>query len=131
MGAQQEHASKVLQALEWECMHLPDASEDLKSVDPSKAYIIGGLVDRNQHKKLCLDKAAGQGIATARLPLGSHLKMAGSPHPYCQPGEQCGAGASAWEGCAKSCGSWQMLGTPICTPCMLQGCTKISSPDVT
>ena len=79
MGAQQEHASKVLQALEWECMHLPDASEDLKSVDPSKAYIIGGLVDRNQHKKLCLDKAAGQGIATARLPLGSHLKMAGSP----------------------------------------------------
>ena len=57
----------------------PDSSEDLQSVDPSKAYIIGGLVDRNQHKNLCLDKAAGQGIATARLPIGTHLRMAGSP----------------------------------------------------
>lgn len=36
-------------------------------------------MDRNQHKNLCLDQATEQGIATARLPIGAHLKMAGSP----------------------------------------------------
>ena len=56
-----------------------DSPEELEELEPGKAYIIGGLVDGNQHKNLCLDKAAGQGIATARLPIGTHLKMAGSP----------------------------------------------------
>lgn len=27
-----------------------DASDVLKEIDPSKSYIIGGLVDRNRHK---------------------------------------------------------------------------------
>jgi tRNA (guanine9-N1)-methyltransferase len=64
------------------CIHpnaCADSPDELGELQPGKAYIIGGLVDRNQHKKLCLEKAAGQGIATARLPIGAHLKMAGSP----------------------------------------------------
>lgn len=55
-----------------------DSEHELESLDASKAYIIGGIVDRNRHKNLCLNKAKEQGIATARLPIGNHLKMLGS-----------------------------------------------------
>ena len=55
-----------------------DSEHELESLDANKAYIIGGIVDRNRHKNLCLNKAKEQGIATARLPIGNHLKMLGS-----------------------------------------------------
>lgn len=41
-------------------------------------YIVGGIVDRNRHKRLTLDKAEVEGIRHARLPIGAHLKMSGS-----------------------------------------------------
>jgi len=55
-----------------------DSEYELKEVDPTKAYIIGGIVDRNRHKNLCKDKAEGQGIATARLPIGEYLELSSS-----------------------------------------------------
>ncbi|BBN08477.1 tRNA (guanine9-N1)-methyltransferase [Marchantia polymorpha subsp. ruderalis] len=55
-----------------------DSETILEELDSSKIYIVGGLVDRNRWKNITLDKAKEQGIATAKLPVGDHLKMAGS-----------------------------------------------------
>ncbi|KAL2629764.1 hypothetical protein R1flu_014450 [Riccia fluitans] len=55
-----------------------DSPNLLEEIDPSKIYIIGGLVDRNRHKSITLKKAEEQGIATAKIPVGDHLKMRGS-----------------------------------------------------
>jgi hypothetical protein len=55
-----------------------DATTELTVLEPDHAYIIGGIVDRNRYKSLCLDRARELGIKTARLPIGDHLKMAGS-----------------------------------------------------
>lgn len=55
-------------------MYLTADSENTVDVlDPSKAYIIGGIVDRNRYKNLTLDKANKDGIAHARLPLGNFI----------------------------------------------------------
>jgi tRNA (guanine9-N1)-methyltransferase len=32
-------------------------------------------VDRNRHKRICLDKAEAAGMATARLPIGDGLRL--------------------------------------------------------
>jgi len=50
-----------------------DTDNVLKTLDPTKIYIIGGLVDKNRHKGLCAKKAQEQGIATARLPIEEYL----------------------------------------------------------
>lgn len=55
-----------------------DSPNELQELDPSKAYIVGGIVDRNRHKGLCFNKAEAQGVATARLPLGEYIKLASS-----------------------------------------------------
>ena len=55
-----------------------DAEEEVTGLQPGCGYVIGGLVDRNRHKRLCLDKAAALGIKAARLPIGDHMKLAGS-----------------------------------------------------
>lgn len=55
-----------------------DSEYELKELDPTKAYIVGGIVDRNRHKNLCKEKAEGQGIATARLPIGEYLELSSS-----------------------------------------------------
>lgn len=55
-----------------------DATETLETLDPQKVYIIGGIVDRNRYKNLCQEKADGQGIATAKLPLEEHIKLDGT-----------------------------------------------------
>jgi len=52
-----------------------DSENVVREFDPSKVYIIGGLVDRNRHKGVCQRKAEGQGIATARLPIQDHVKL--------------------------------------------------------
>ena len=37
-----------------------DSEEELVELDPGKAYIVGGIVDRNRHKGICLAKAQAQ-----------------------------------------------------------------------
>ena len=51
-----------------------DSPLTVETLDPSKTYIIGGIVDRNRHKNLTMNKAAAQGIATANLPIRGHLE---------------------------------------------------------
>ena len=46
-----------------------EAADVLWDPQPGTAYVIGGIVDRNRHKGLTLDKAAALGLPTARLPL--------------------------------------------------------------
>ncbi|KAK9089907.1 hypothetical protein Scep_028989 [Stephania cephalantha] len=55
-----------------------DAEKELDELDPKSVYIIGGLVDRNRWKGITMKKANEQGIQTARLPIGSFLKMSSS-----------------------------------------------------
>lgn len=55
-----------------------DAEEEIQTLDTNCYYIIGGLVDRNQHKRICLNRAEEHGIRTARLPLANFLQLAGS-----------------------------------------------------
>lgn len=55
-----------------------DAETLLEALDPTKIYIIGGLVDRNRWKGITLKKAKEQGIQSAKLPIGSYLKMSSS-----------------------------------------------------
>ncbi|CEM05241.1 unnamed protein product [Vitrella brassicaformis CCMP3155] len=55
-----------------------DSPMVIDELDNSKAYIIGGIVDRNRYKNLTLNKATEQGIAAARLPLDSNIRMTSS-----------------------------------------------------
>ncbi|KAJ3514246.1 hypothetical protein NLJ89_g2485 [Agrocybe chaxingu] len=50
-----------------------DTEDELLELKPDETYIIGGIVDHNRHKNLCLNKAKESGIRTARLPIGLYL----------------------------------------------------------
>lgn len=52
-----------------------DSPHTITSLSPHKAYIIGGLVDRNRHKGICAARAHAAGLATARLPISDYLRM--------------------------------------------------------
>lgn len=47
----------------------------LTDLEKGAVYVIGGLVDHNQHKGLSFKNAINKGIRTARLPLSEHLVM--------------------------------------------------------
>lgn len=53
-----------------------DSENTIETIDETKCYIIGGIVDKNRHKNLCQGKAESQGIQTARLPIGNYIQMA-------------------------------------------------------
>ncbi|KAJ3085637.1 tRNA methyltransferase 10, partial [Physocladia obscura] len=53
-----------------------DSKTILTDLDESKVYVIGGIVDRNRYKGLCLDRANEMGIFTAQLPIGEYIQMA-------------------------------------------------------
>jgi tRNA (guanine9-N1)-methyltransferase len=55
-----------------------DSPNTVQTLDASKVYVIGGIVDRNRHPLLTLKKAERLGIATAKLPLAEHVTMGGS-----------------------------------------------------
>ena len=55
-----------------------DSDNEIHELDANKVYIVGGLVDRNRHKGLCLNKAKTHGIQTARLPIGEYVQLASS-----------------------------------------------------
>ncbi|OMJ07810.1 tRNA (guanine(9)-N1)-methyltransferase [Smittium culicis] len=52
-----------------------DSENEITQFDSSKAYIIGGIVDKNRYPKLTFNKAKELGIPTARLPIGKYLKL--------------------------------------------------------
>eukprot|EP00878_Enallax_costatus_P004493 GHUV01004733.1.p1 GENE.GHUV01004733.1~~GHUV01004733.1.p1 ORF type:complete len:248 (+),score=78.48 GHUV01004733.1:90-746(+) len=52
-----------------------DSPDELSQLDPSKVYIIGGIVDRNKHKGICYQRAQEAGIATAKLPIRKYVKL--------------------------------------------------------
>ncbi|PWO00128.1 guanine-N1--methyltransferase, partial [Tilletiopsis washingtonensis] len=52
----------------------PDTDETLDELEEGKLYVIGGIVDRNRHKHLCLERAKALGVRVARLPIdAAHL----------------------------------------------------------
>ncbi|CAK1552089.1 unnamed protein product [Leptosia nina] len=57
-------------------VYLTSESENvIESFEDNKLYIIGGLVDHNQHKGLCYKLAVKHGIQHAQLPLDKYVNM--------------------------------------------------------
>jgi len=57
-------------------VYLSSESEQLlESIDPTKVYIIGGIVDHNRLKGITHQRAEQFGIATIRLPIDKYIKM--------------------------------------------------------
>ncbi|EPB80730.1 tRNA (guanine-N(1)-)-methyltransferase [Ancylostoma ceylanicum] len=52
-----------------------DSDNVLSEIDDTKVYVIGGLVDHNSHKGLCLDLAVRKGYGHARLPIDEFVEM--------------------------------------------------------
>ncbi|KAK7498588.1 hypothetical protein BaRGS_00010248 [Batillaria attramentaria] len=52
-----------------------DSPNTLDTLDESKVYIIGGLVDHNHHKGLCHRLAEEKGLAHAQLPISQFLQL--------------------------------------------------------
>lgn len=50
-----------------------DSSEELTELREDETYIIGGIVDHNRYKNLCLKKSEDSKIRSARLPIGTYL----------------------------------------------------------
>lgn len=52
----------------------PDATTVLQDIDPSKVYVVGGLVDRSRIQCASKDTASEFNIQTVRLPIQEHIK---------------------------------------------------------
>ncbi|GAA5860311.1 hypothetical protein JCM8547_003459 [Rhodosporidiobolus lusitaniae] len=55
-----------------------DSPHVLTRLTPGHTYILGGIVDRNRYKSLCLHKAEKLGIRHAQLPIGEFLPEMGT-----------------------------------------------------
>lgn len=52
----------------------PDAEDDLEEIDPSKTYVLCGIIDRIQElPNMSLNKAQSLGAQAKRLPLRKYL----------------------------------------------------------
>lgn len=54
-----------------------DTDEVLESLEPDHKYIIGGIVDKNRHKLLCVNKAKELGLRVGRLPIDKYIQLNG------------------------------------------------------
>merc|ERR1719309_939544 len=52
-----------------------DSKNTVEKLENGVNYIIGGLVDHNNHKGICLKKAEELGIKHARLPIDEYINM--------------------------------------------------------
>ncbi|KAI9219447.1 guanine-1-methyltransferase-domain-containing protein [Blastocladiella britannica] len=52
-----------------------DSPNVLTTLDPTKTYVIGGLVDHNRYRNYCLDRAESLGIAHAAFPIGEFIAL--------------------------------------------------------
>jgi tRNA (guanine9-N1)-methyltransferase len=53
-----------------------DTETKLDVITDDSIYVIGGLVDKNRHKNICLRRARELELATGRLPISDYVKMA-------------------------------------------------------
>ncbi|XP_063037478.1 tRNA methyltransferase 10 homolog B [Melospiza melodia melodia] len=60
----------------------PDSENVLQDIDPSKVYVLGGLVDESIHKQLTLRRAREQRLQTARLPIREYMVRAPNSRNY-------------------------------------------------
>ena len=56
----------------------PDAVDKVSVIEPSKVYIIGGIVDRTVHNNITLDMANENGIKALRLPIKEYFPQSQS-----------------------------------------------------
>lgn len=54
-----------------------DTDEIIQDLEPDHTYIIGGIVDRNRYKKLCVNKAKELGIRVGKLPIDKYIEING------------------------------------------------------
>lgn len=59
----------------------PDAQDPLDAIDPSKVYVIGGIVDKTVQKGLTRDFAQQHNLMSFRLPIKEHAEQLGLGFP--------------------------------------------------
>lgn len=76
----QRHASSAIDVFGRDSIVVlsPDADDILQEFDPTKVYIIGGIVDRTVCSNLTLDRASEQGVVSLRLPVKEFFPQAQS-----------------------------------------------------
>lgn len=55
-----------------------DSENEINDLQENKAYIIGGIVDRNRFKNITYNKSKQLGISHAKLPIGEYIHLSSS-----------------------------------------------------
>lgn len=54
-----------------------DTDNVLETLEDGYTYVIGGIVDKNRHKNLCVNKAKELGLKVGKLPIDKYIEMNG------------------------------------------------------